>query len=563
MKQKSLKVAINTIFLISIGIPFAVSIMVHRPLIEQLILSNYRTTTSLTLQSMANHIDSYVDSSENFFFQYLFDEKLARFYSYTDRYEITLNNREVFYNYFKISVKYRDTAIKYMASGNDYIKGISFIPEHANTDKVFCLGKNQNSVEILELGETGLEDLLTEVKDISLKQILITENVRKQAPEGCFTMARQINRIEKAKRWGYVFLDISKDMFDTVVSNFKLDKNADVIISYPDGQEAYASSEQIDQEQYYVYSARSDAGFYIDYLISKSTVTEAENRLYFIFIGVWTLVILLAFFLYSRLFKNISDATARIMDFIGHYQLDDKKYEIEQFHENGIVEFDNISSALVDMKKRIGTLVEEEYILKLNQQIAEYKAMQTEINPHFLNNVLVSLMALNRLSDQTALEAAIISLSKMFRYTCEHGYDSTIDKECRFIESYLMLEKLRFEERLIYRIEVEPEVGNMVIPKLLIQPIVENAMKHGFVDNNKMTVQIRASSLSDREKKYIWLTVANNGCPMDKKKLQERSGVGISNVGERLRIVYPDSFMWYSADSVFGTICNLLIVIGE
>jgi len=580
MNRKNLKKAMNLIFIISIGIPFTVSILIHGSLIERLILNNYRETTSLTLQSMANHIDSYIDSGENFFYQYLFDEKLAKFYSYVDKHKIVPENSETFYEYFKITSKYRDTVIKYMAAGNDYIEGICFIPEHMNQGKMFYLSKSSSSVELLDLEEAGYSELLETTREISLNQMIITEKDVQHTDEEVFIMARQINQIEQAKRQGYVFLDVSQNVFDEIVSNFNLVKGAGVVISYPDSKPAFVSaaesgqlfgavedkaeirndgSMKIDNELYYVYSSGTKSGIYVDYIIPKSTITTKSSQLYAIFVSVWCGALLMAFILYTRLFRKTSYTTGKIMDFIHSYRPERRVYEIETVSESGIAEFDDISSALIDMKERIESLVKEEYILKLSQQAAEYKAMQTEINPHFLNNVLSTLVALNRIEDRKALEAAILNLSKMFRYTCEHGYDSTIGQECRFIESYLQLEKLRFEKRLEYRIEIEPEAGKVIIPKLLIQPIVENAMKHGFVDETGMMIQIRAIRIAERGGNFIWISIANNGQPMERKRFNESKGVGINNVKERLSIVYPNSMMWYSGDSEFCTICNMLI----
>lgn len=571
--------------MISVGVPFLVSILIHGTLIRDLITENYRDTTMLTLQSIANHIDSYVDSCENFFFQYLFDENLERFYLYADKHEISTEDKKVFYDYYIRSTKYRNAVIKYMAASNEYLKGIAFIPEHHNTDTIFLLKKNVKNVEMLDLYQKNYEALLNRVKEIELSQVLICrDTIEGEYEGGSFTIAKKMNQIEKARRQGYVFMEVSTEMFEAVMSDFQLDDQVGVILSYPDMQMAYSTSDEIslsyeeienktearksecvtiNKTKYDLYSIQSAAGFYIDYLIPQSAIIGEVARLYGVFAAVWLGAVLVAFMLYNRLFYRIRVATARIVGFAESYKLDRKEYEIEQNQNSGIAEFDSIGMALRDMKKRIEALVEEEYILKLNQQAAEYKAMQTEINPHFLNNVLSSLVALNRLGERKNLETAILNLSQMFRYTCEHSYDSYIEQECRFIESYLMLEKLRFEKRLEYRIMVEEEAGKLVIPKLLIQPLVENAMKHGFVDGMDMKIVIRASKLEEKGRKFVWLVVANTGQPIDQKKALSSSGVGLQSVRERLEIVYPGSCMWFSAYGEFQTVCNILIPVDE
>ena len=196
--------------------------------------------------------------------------------------------------------------------------------------------------------------------------------------------------------------------------------------------------------------------------------------------------------------------------------------------------------------------------------MAEYEAIQAEINPHFFHNVMNIFQALNRIGERTELDKGIVNLSRMFRYTCEHGYESTIIQECHFIESYLMLEKMRFEERINYSIFVEDGLDDFPIPKLLFQPIVENAMYHGMPKdggNMEIRVEIRKTK-NDENKECIWITIGNTGNPYT-EKINEDKGVGIVSVKERLRILYSNSQFWYDKNGRFQTICNMLIPLEE
>ncbi|MFQ6959629.1 MAG: sensor histidine kinase [Clostridium sp.] len=226
-----------------------------------------------------------------------------------------------------------------------------------------------------------------------------------------------------------------------------------------------------------------------------------------------------------------------------------------------IEEFSEISLAMTEMTERITDLVQHEYIWKMNQQMAEYKAMQAEINPHFFYNVMNSLQALNRIGDTKNLEKGILNLSRMFRYTCEPGYDSSIQKECQFIESYLMLEKVRFEERLYYDIQVEEGLWDFSIPKLLLQPLIENAMLHGMPkDGNSLSILLEVCQIESKNgEAFVWIKVANDGIPYKEKDISTKDRVGITSVRDRLFITYPDSFFWYERKGRFQTVCNLLI----
>lgn len=576
MRKKSLLKEINLIFLISVGVPFVISILCARPFIEYLIYNNSRTTTALTLQSMANHIDSYIDNCSNYFSQSLFDENLSRFYSYVNRHDIRTEDKEAYFDYYKISKEYRNSLIRYSVSLNQEIREISLVPENRNQSSIFCFRKGSNTVENLKLADTAYKDMYERIKKEPPYRLLIEPS--QENPEDAFVAARRINNIEQNKRQAVIFLNISTDIFRTVVNNFRSGKSAVVIISYPDGSQAYSSSERIGRmynrindkaqlresgnvtldQKYYITSICSENGFPIDYIVPRQTILNEVNKIFSIFILVWCLAILLAFILYRRFSQRVTVAAGRIMRFIHSYWPDKRKTDLEP-DGSYIIEFDNISLALTDMKERIETLVEKEYLLKLNQQAAEYKALQTEINPHFLNNVLSSLLALNRINEKKHLETAILNLSKMFRYTAEHEYDTALQEECRFIESYLMLEKLRFESKLAYKIELDQDIESLQIPKLLLQPIVENAMKHGFLDGCEMEIRIAGISFSEAGGSWVWIFVANNGIPLDRKSLEQGAGIGVKNVKARLYAAYPNSVMWYSASEKYQTICNILI----
>ncbi|MQY76316.1 MAG: HAMP domain-containing protein [Spirochaeta sp.] len=116
----------------------------------------------------------------------------------------------------------------------------------------------------------------------------------------------------------------------------------------------------------------------------------------------------------------------------------------------------------------------------LEKRKAEYMALQSQIQPHFLYNVLNGLIGLNRLGDKKSLEKAIFSLKDMLRYTLEQAEWTTVAEEFCFLEKYCALQKMRFRERLEVDIRHDPETADLKIPKLILQPLVENAVIHGI-----------------------------------------------------------------------------------
>ena len=358
-------------------------------------------------------------------------------------------------------------------------------------------------------------------------------------------------------------------------------EGAGLTIYFPDGTPAYATDElfvgktdfaagtgetmgkrvRIGGKTYYLYCMEERYGFAIHYLLPQSAILKEANRTSLVILSFWFLAMVAAFFIFMNLSRRISVSTGAIMTYIRKYRLADKNNG--QMPPMQIEEFADISLALREMTERITDLVQHEYIWKMNQQMAEYKAMQAEINPHFFHNVMNSLQALNRMEDRKNLEKGIVNLSRMFRYTCESGYESNILKECRFIESYLILEKIRFEERLHYEIHVDKRLEEFMIPKLLLQPLVENAMQHGMPpDGSRMRIVLRVEEIrSGNCGSFAWIMIANDGIPYEEKAVCDGGRVGIVNVRERLFITYPDSFFWYDRKGEYQTVCNLLIAV--
>jgi HAMP domain-containing protein len=167
---------------------------------------------------------------------------------------------------------------------------------------------------------------------------------------------------------------------------------------------------------------------------------------------------------------------------------------------------------------------------------AEYRALQSQIQPHFMYNVLNGLVALNRKGEREGLERSIHALRDMLRYTVGRGTGATVADEFAFLERYCRLQKLRFEERLSYSFDLDPEAASLPLPKLLVQPLLENAVLHGVEPSPApASVSVRARVEAGR----LSIEVADDGVGCDASAIREREGIGIGNVRERLSLLYP------------------------
>jgi len=183
---------------------------------------------------------------------------------------------------------------------------------------------------------------------------------------------------------------------------------------------------------------------------------------------------------------------------------------------------------------------EQEYQLLNLEKLktrAELDALQARINPHFLYNALNSIASLVH-EDPSKAEEMTLLLSKLFRYTTgrkTEDYFDTIKNELEMVQTYLQVEKVRFGERLQFHVEVEdPALNGLQVPKFILQPIVENAIKHGIskiADLGKIVVKIYEKD------GWLHLCVHDSG-PLFPESMG--AGYGIKSIQDKLKLLYGD-----------------------
>ena len=183
---------------------------------------------------------------------------------------------------------------------------------------------------------------------------------------------------------------------------------------------------------------------------------------------------------------------------------------------------------------------EQEYQLLNLEKLktrAELNALQARINPHFLYNSLNSIASLVHENPDKAEEMTVL-LSKLFRYTTgrtDDEYFDTIANELEMVDTYLQIEQVRFGERLNFRVQVDdPALKTLTIPKFLLQPIVENAVKHGISklpEEGKVRVHIY------EEGNWLNLCVHDNGPAFQE---EGATGYGLRSIREKLHLLYQD-----------------------
>ncbi|MDN3017113.1 histidine kinase [Paenibacillus sp. BSR1-1] len=220
-------------------------------------------------------------------------------------------------------------------------------------------------------------------------------------------------------------------------------------------------------------------------------------------------------------------------------------------------EIKELNSTYNQLVKETNHLIQMVYQKEITRSRSELKALQAQINPHFLFNTLDALKWTLEDKDEEELAEFVVAMSELFRYTITKQTDGdwvTIRDEIHHIDNYMEIMKMRFGDQLKWKLNMPSEWEWVKIPKLLIQPLVENAVLHGAGNTSRpCTISVSIQPAANLE--YLEIRVTDDGPGIDQEKLEsikqamqsggvmtikKGSGMAISNVHKRLELYYQD-----------------------
>jgi two-component system sensor histidine kinase YesM len=224
-----------------------------------------------------------------------------------------------------------------------------------------------------------------------------------------------------------------------------------------------------------------------------------------------------------------------------------------QFESLGNDEIGILGSRFKEMMERINLLINREYKLELENKTNQLKVLQSQLNPHFLYNALQSIGTLALKNNVPQIYTLLTHLSKIMRYGMNMEEDMvTLKKEINYLKAFLLLQKERFGESFDYSIEVEEYAMDVHVPKMILQPIIENYFKHGF-DIREGVGKIEIAGKI--EENYLHLVIRDNGAGVSEKRLseiyqhfsegkwsanEEDTHIGLKNIYVRLQLYYDN-----------------------
>jgi len=383
-----------------------------------------------------------------------------------------------------------------------------------------------------------------------------------------FSVARLIKDPDTRQPLGVIMADADTVVLARIVNDIQFNVSSIVAIFDAGNRQLYASrslpqdlQEQIAQDREEVRSGSdsyavisqviSPAGWKVAVLLSNAEIAAKTRWLYvsgILFAAGGLLLTFLLFFALSRWIIRPFRQMIAVMKQVQNGNLETR------FQVSGSDEIAELGQALNNMIERLIDLIDREYKAKISQRNAEYRALQSQLQPHFLYNTLNGFIGLNRLKDSLGLEKAILALSGMLHFILEGEDWVCLAEEFRFVEKYCDLQRLRFGDRLSVHLHCDETLYDVPVPKLMLQPLVENAVIHGIEPAAwPCTLDIRAVPIEEAGERRVLITVADNGCGFDAQSSGGKDGLGLSNLQNRLSLVFRGAAFAVSSQEGQGT----------
>lgn len=323
-------------------------------------------------------------------------------------------------------------------------------------------------------------------------------------------------------------------------SSFYLILDNDKRIAYSDVPETFVMDGHFDegpdhgesglQSGYYWFESTSNQGWSIVSLIPQKEYNDAKNRwvvqmvyLFLLFLGS---SLLISWFLWKMVYVPLQQFNLQIKS------ITQRNTALAEVPRLRVPEFDFLLKQLQNMKEQINGLIEEVGLKEKRRADLEVEKLLYQINPHFLMNTLDTVHWLAVMNGQKDIDKLVVSLNKLLYYNLgKRGPVSTIREEIDSIRQYLTLQQVRYDFAFDVRIQVDDDVLDLVIPRFILQPILENSLYHGLDDEGYIEVDVV------KDEGQVIISVHDNGTGISEEEIgrllqetqveQQKAGMGI------------------------------------
>lgn len=281
------------------------------------------------------------------------------------------------------------------------------------------------------------------------------------------------------------------------------------------------------------------------YIIAKNELTATIRLVVRLIITgiVGAIIIILTLFIYYGGYKNkILNPIGITVNKIRRMRKSGKFNEV--FEDNNIKEINSLNTYLNSMIRKVNRLMKENTKINDEKLALEISALQSQITPHFIFNTLNSIRIQAVINEDIEVANNIKSFSTLIKGNFTKGNIHSFEEESKYIESYFAIMKLRYGENIKINMSIEDEVRNKKLLKLIIQPIIENSITHGFISNNyEGEIVIKAYTCCNK----IKVEIIDNGVGITEEKSLEilsgdGEGIGVYNTDRRIKVYYGKEY---------------------
>lgn len=283
-------------------------------------------------------------------------------------------------------------------------------------------------------------------------------------------------------------------------------------------------------------------------LAKESVIYQSLNRLQRSVVLIWGILLAIAVVLSVVLAHSITKPIQTLQSAMK--EVENGNLDVDYSKPQGSDEVSELGRSFLTMVNRIKELMNKMLEEQKAKRQAEFNVLQTQINPHFLYNTLDTLQWKALEHDAVEVADIINSLSAFFRISLSKGKEViTLNEEVEHVYHYLFIQQMRYRNILDFDLRLAQDLENTPVIKLILQPLVENAIYHGLKPlNRKGLIQVDVV----HDDVYIYLKVKDNGMGMNAERLEEiRKGIkekeaykgyGLYNVNQRVRLYYGESY---------------------